>query len=89
MKTKKLGRLTIEPTRVVVGLSPFPWTSLADVKPPAGLWCWVTDGTSKPLPAIWINGRFSNSDTWEDFDNEIKWWMPIPEPSLPVNSKKQ
>lgn len=53
--------------------------------PPDGTWCWVSDGQT-----IWIamrqagaGGEWTNDDTWEDWKNEVKYWISLARPDLP------
>lgn len=52
--------------------------------PPAGTWCWVTNGKDA-WPALHrpnAAGGWTNEDTWEDFDLEVIAWRPIKQPSV-------
>jgi len=56
--------------------------------PIQGEWYWVTDGRCV-WPAIACKlaaGGWSNGDTWEDFDGDVKQWQRIPRPQAPKNT---
>lgn len=66
-----------------------PWQS-SRLHPPDNTWCWVSDGLS-----VWIAkrnitscGGWTNDDTWEDFGHEVKYWIPIVRPAVPIEEKE-
>lgn len=62
------------------------WATERPIKPG---WYWVYDGENVFM-AMWdiqfegYPGKWTNKDTWEDFDNKITHWIgPLPEPEPP------
>lgn len=53
-----------------------------ELLPENGTWCWVTDGKSEwiAIRDLSASGGWSNKDTWEDFDQSVIAWTPIPKP---------
>ena len=60
------------------------WISVDDRLPADDEWCWVDgDAFNGPFPAlrsVGAAGGWSNEDCWEDFENEVERWCPIPKP---------
>ena len=60
------------------------WISTSE-PPPDGTWCWVSAGKN-----VWIAmrdsercGGWTNKDTWEDFDEVVRFYIPIAKPTSP------
>lgn len=61
------------------------WVPVAAAEPTEGAWYHVTDGKT-----VWLAqhiktaaGGWCNSDTWEDWDGEVKAWKRVPDPGPP------
>jgi hypothetical protein len=57
--------------------------------PKDGTWCWVSDGVT-----VWLAlrdtgsaGGWTNTDTWEDWHGEVRNWIPLEMPGLPVEGE--
>ena len=49
-------------------------------------WYWISfnkDGSAY-FPALWSTTikNWTNGDTWEDFNHQVKWWKKIELPKL-------
>ena len=65
------------------------WLSAEDDPPPDFVWCWVSDGKH-----AWIAerdsercGGWTNGDTWEDFDEIVRFYIPLKQPVPPHRSE--
>ena len=64
-------------------------TELDEVTPPepvTGKWYWVRRAAGPWFIAMRdpdALGGWSNADTWEDFDRQVKVWVPIHPPVIP------
>jgi hypothetical protein len=57
-----------------------PAPQIAATHPVEGEWYWVRTKDGAEFPARRRSsaaGGWSNDDTWEDFDRQVKWWSPI------------
>lgn len=66
-------------------MAPSIWLDSRKTPPPDGMWCWVSNGSS-----VWIAmrdseryGGWTNQDTWEDFDDDVKLYIPLVKPTPP------
>src|SRR6266487_3132794 len=88
--TRKYGNatLTLFPNEqaakdfVAVSYKPQKWVN--DCYPADNTWCWVSDGIR-----IWLAmydpsaaNSWTNTDTWEDFGNDVRYWIPLETPHL-------
>jgi hypothetical protein len=54
--------------------------AVADSVPPDKTWCWVSDDGKDWSPAMRMSkcaGGWTNVDTWEDFDQSVRFWAPL------------
>ena len=62
------------------------WRTTGDPLPPDEEWCWVSTGTDVFLACRdrLAVGGWTNLDTWEDWDGDVKYWSdPLAAPSPP------
>lgn len=73
----------LPPKQAVEGSNPS-----GPAKPENGKWHWVSSDGANWFPARRVEseegavGGWTNDDTWEDFDREIKYWIPLVDPNV-------
>lgn len=69
---------------------PARWTHINDAVPLDNTWCWVCALTRGPIVAFRdssASGGWTNTDTWEDWEQEFVWWIALEVPfPLPLSS---
>ena len=54
----------------------------------ANRWYWVCLQDGKWFPAWWTGEKWTNLDTWEDFDGEVKMWAVLLEPDYDIPGRE-